>query len=393
MFNIRIRGRRIFFTPNRRLAISVSNRIPESEVFLYKSEEPITYVTTTTTEPPIALYYLAGDFTSYQSVSANYLVKVEDTGTRISEFVSSAINICRKTVFDNQSSIYGIVCGNTTPKQELFLLETFDPTGTEYTGTIGQSFWIDQLFDGSVLIGTERGLVRRTYTDSGIWSLIYNSRILGFEVDHINETIFSVGGFTSGPFGSQNRISSANFDGTQNLQFVVGTGFNGEPIKIRKFGDNYLVVGAFTTYKGVSANRIIMIDKFGDRVTSFDMGTGFNGTTREVLVDGNDIYVFGDFTTYKGVAANRIIKLDANGNRDVSFVCSFNNLTFCGAKDVVNNRILVGHRSTEVNSTSIPRGICALNLDGSLDVSFNPGSGMSGGFSGGDVYHINIQYI
>ena len=53
---------------------------------------------------------------------------------------------------------------------------------------------------------------------------------------------------------------------------------------------------------------------------TFDIGTGFDNTVRviDIQPDGK-ILVGGDFTKYNGTSRNRIVRLNSNGSIDTSF--------------------------------------------------------------------------
>jgi uncharacterized delta-60 repeat protein len=103
------------------------------------------------------------------------------------------------------------------------------------------------------------------------------------------------------------------------------------------------------------------------------------------------IVIGGAFTGIGGTSRNRIARLNTDGSLDQTFL---NGLA--GANDEVNaiviqpnGKILIGGSFTTVNGSSRNR-IARLNSDGSLDGSFNPGSGVSGG-ADPSVYSLAVQ--
>src|SRR5207249_1691942 len=107
--------------------------------------------------------------------------------------------------------------------------------------------------------------------------------------------------------------------------------------------------------------------------TSFDPGTGANNTvyTSALQADGK-IIIGGDFTSYNGTARNRIARLNTDGSLDTSFNpgTGSNNNVFTMALQV-NGKIVIGGDFTTYNGTS-RNTIARLNTDGSLDTTFNP---------------------
>ena len=100
---------------------------------------------------------------------------------------------------------------------------------------------------------------------------------------------------------------------------------------------------------------------------SFNIGTGFNNTVRVINIqpDGK-ILVGGGFSTYNGTTRNRIIRLNSNGSIDTSFNIGtgFNGNVF--TIDIQpDGKILVGGDFTTYNGTTSNR-IIRLNPNGSI---------------------------
>lgn len=125
------------------------------------------------------------------------------------------------------------------------------------------------------------------------------------------------------------------------------------------------------------------------RDSSFNVGgTGTNGAVLAMLrqADGR-LLIAGNFTTYNGISRARIARLNADGSLDLSFDPG------TGVNGTVNamvlqpdGRIVLGGAFSQVNGISRQR-IARLNADGSLDLSFDPGPN---GF-GGQVRGIAVQ--
>ena len=83
------------------------------------------------------------------------------------------------------------------------------------------------------------------------------------------------------------------------------------------------------------------------------------------------ILVVGDFTTYKGVSANRIVRLNTDGSIDTSFDygTGFNN-TMRTIVIQPDGKILIGGLFTTYKGL-IENCIIRLNTDGSKDLTFN----------------------
>ena len=125
-----------------------------------------------------------------------------------------------------------------------------------------------------------------------------------FQMVFRSNRIYCCGEFTNYNGVSANRIVALNMDGSMNLDFVVGTGFNSSCYTI-VYHNGYLYAGGnFTTYKGVPASRIAMIDYFGDKNDAY-FGN-FNGFVMSMFPIGNKFIIGGNFTQFNGGELNRI---------------------------------------------------------------------------------------
>ncbi len=109
---------------------------------------------------------------------------------------------------------------------------------------------------------------------------------------------------------------------------------------------------------------------------SFHPGTGGNDAviTSVIQPDGK-IIIGGDFTAYNGTARVRMARITADGSLDASFNPG------SGANGMINaallqadGKIIIGGDFTSYNGTARVR-MARLNADGSLDNTFNPGVG------------------
>jgi uncharacterized delta-60 repeat protein len=158
---------------------------------------------------------------------------------------------------------------------------------------------------------------------------------------------------------------------------ILTGGFNnGLTGMILQSDGKMVVIGYFTQFNTVATNRIIRLNLDGTRDTSFNIGSGFNNSTYGIVQQTDGKYVIvGTFTSYNGVTANRIIRLNLDGSVDTSFNTGsgFNDMATEIAIQSDNKVIIIG-TFTSYNGSSINR-IIRLNSDGTRDTSFNPGSG------------------
>ncbi len=148
--------------------------------------------------------------------------------------------------------------------------------------------------------------------------------------------------------------------------------------------DNKVVVGGDFTESvsgPVSRNRIARQNANGTLDTSFDPGTGANNSVRAIAIqtDGK-IIIGGYFTSYNGVTQNRIARLNSDGSLDTSFNSgSGANGSIISIVLQGDGKILIGGGFSLYNGTST-NSLTRLNSDGSLDESFASNlSGITGG--------------
>lgn len=172
-------------------------------------------------------------------------------------------------------------------------------------------------------------------------------------------------------------------NGATDPTFHSGTGIAGTSAPriraIALLGDGRaLVAGRFTSYDGIPRNHLVRVLPDGAIDLSFDPGLGASDGLRDIHVLPDDrLLVVGAFTTYSGVVRPRVARLLPDGTVDPSFDPG------AGAnsevEDVVvqpDGKILLGGWFTAFNGVS-RRGIARLEPSGALDLTLNPGQGVS----------------
>src|SRR5690554_27334 len=196
--------------------------------------------------------------------------------------------------------------------------------------------------------------------------------------------------------GIQTRnIARLNTDGTFDTSFNSGTGFyapgNGYASAMIVQPDGKIIVaGSFTSYNSQSQNKIVRLHSNGDIDTSFNVGTGFITTSYGTInalalqADGK-ILVGGSFISYNGQQANSIIRLNTDGSVDTSFNIgtgvgysySLTNTGYIYDIEIQpDEKIIIGGRFNLYNEQSITGSMARLNSDGSLDTSFDVNTGI-----------------
>jgi uncharacterized delta-60 repeat protein len=172
-----------------------------------------------------------------------------------------------------------------------------------------------------------------------------------------------------------NRIARLNADGSLDTGFNPGTGASGRVLTLAVQADGKILMGGiFTSYNGTARNNIARLNADGSLDTGFNPGTGANSSifTTQIQPDGK-IIIGGFFTSYNGTARNYIARLNADGSLDSGFNPGAG--TNIGIETMAlqaDGKILIGGEFTQYNGVD-RIGIARLNADGSLDASFNSG--------------------
>jgi uncharacterized delta-60 repeat protein len=182
------------------------------------------------------------------------------------------------------------------------------------------------------------------------------------------------GSFTSYDSVSVNRLVRLNTDGSIDNTFDVGTGFNGSISRIVIDLNNRIIVsGSFTSYDGVPINGLVRLNTDGSIDNTFDVGTGFNGSVYNVAIDSNGKIIFiGDITLYNGNSIGYIVRLNSDGTIDNTFNTGTGfDYWSEGLFIQSDNKIIVAGYFEVYNGTQA-YSVIRLNSDGTIDTSFNP---------------------
>jgi uncharacterized delta-60 repeat protein len=301
--------------------------------------------------------YVAGTFTTYSGSTVNRIVKILPSGAIDTTFVTSASSSFGNQIGLNNASTVLIQSGSSVIISGQFV--TYESplisrgVMVDSTGTVSSSF----------NIGTGFSTTIRT------WATQSDGKIL------------AGGDFTtySGSSTNTTRIIRLNRNGTQDTSFVTGVGFNSTVTDIRVQSDGKIIAaGSFTTYSGSSTSGIVRLNISGTRDATFNVGTGATDVKQCSIQSDEKIVVVGGFTVYSGSTSNRLVRINTNGTRDTSFDIGtgFNNTV----ESVViqsDGKIIPTGNFTTYSGSSISR-ILRLNISGTRDTTFNVGTGLAG---------------
>ncbi len=171
--------------------------------------------------------------------------------------------------------------------------------------------------------------------------------------------------------GTNNRFVRYNPNGEVDTTFVSPAGV----FSIIKFvidsSDSVLVYGAFAE-NGATVNKFVRLSPDGSIVSSFATNYGTGGTISKLAVQADGkVIIAGDFTQVGGISATNTARLNTDGTLDQTFNTGSG---FDSAVEAIvvqpDGKTLIGGRFTMYNGTS-KIGFVRLNNDGSLDNSFN----------------------
>ena len=343
---------------------------------------------------------IGGQFTSYSGTGRNRIARLNadgslDTGFDPGTGASSTV-LTTVVQADGKIIIGGLFTSyNGTGRNRIARLNvdgTLDTGFDPGTGAGNDVQSIALQADGKIFIGgtfssyngTARGKVARLNSDgsldigydsaTGVDNMVLSSAL------QADGKIIIGGLFTSYNGAGQRSVARLNADGSLDTGFNPGTGANGTVETITAQADGKVIIGGtFSRYNGTRRNCIARLNADGSLDTGFDPGTGTNGTilSSTMQADGK-IIIGGTFTTYNGIGRNRIARLNADGSLDSSFDpgtgASGDVMTISVQ---VDGKVIIGGWFTGYNGTVSGR-LARLNTDGSVDAGFNPGTGADG---------------
>ncbi len=293
----------------------------------------------------------------------------------------------------NGTAINGIVRLNSDGSLDT----TFDPGAGVMGHVAGQQYHVYDIAiqsDGKVILAgafhnfdnTPRDRIVRLNSDGSIDNTFDPGNGTDGEVRAIalqNDGKILIGGSFTRYYNlsSTPYIVRINPDGTKDNTFTPGNGANSaiNSLAIQSDG-KILIAGDFTSYDGTTRNRIARVNTDGSLDTGFDPGMGSEGVFPSVravrIQDDGKIIAAGYFDSFNGTSRGKIARLNADGSLDPSFDPGTGaDLNAIHKVEILSNNdlILVGgfynYNGTSRNS------IARINADGSLDTDFDPGSG------------------
>ena len=184
------------------------------------------------------------------------------------------------------------------------------------------------------------------------------------------------GNFTSFNGTVRNKIARLNTNGTLDANFNPGTGADGYVYTAPIQSDGKIIIGGgFTSYNGIARKYIARLNTDGTLDATFTPGTGPNGSVYTTSIQSNGkIIIAGSFGVFSGTVRKNIGRLNTDGTLDTSFdpgIAAGDNGGVLTNSIQSDGKIIIGGSFT-------PNLIARLNIDGTQDATFNPGTGANG---------------
>jgi uncharacterized delta-60 repeat protein len=265
---------------------------------------------------------------------------------------------------------------------------SLDGTFNPGTGADNDVYAIAVQTDGKIIIagdfttynGTSKNRIARLNSDGTLDGTFLGSgtngpiRTLSLQSDG---KIIMGGNFSTYDALLRSCLARANTNGSCDVSFNPGAGASNQVSSSTIQPDGKIIIGGlFGAYDGIARTRVARVNSDGSCDLTFDPGTGVNNDVKSILIqtDGK-IIIAGQFSTYNGTSSSRIARILTNGTLDPTFLLG------TGANAIVHTaalqsdgKIIIGGVFTSYNGTPIAR-VARINTDGSIDLSFNPGTG------------------
>jgi uncharacterized delta-60 repeat protein len=197
---------------------------------------------------------------------------------------------------------------------------------------------------------------------------------------------------------TRNNVARLNPVGGLDTGFDVGTGANANFSSVSPISslvvqaDGRIIVGGnFSQFNGTPRTNIVRLMANGGVDPTFNAAVGvpsfsssqFLPLATAVLQADGRILIGGSFTTVNGAARGGVARLNPDGTLDAGFNSNVN-VGPTGAGSVLalapqpDGKIIIGGAFDRINGAG-RNSLARLNADGSLDLGFNPGTGVQGG--------------
>ncbi|MEG4494677.1 DUF4347 domain-containing protein, partial [Microcoleus sp. D3_18_C4] len=344
--------------------------------------------------------YAGGAFTTVNGTVRNNIARLNSDGSVDTAFNPSSgmDNSVEAIAIDSSGKLYAggfFTNVNGTFRNQIARMNADGSLDTAFNPTGGMNSAVEAIaIDSSgkpyvggnftTVNGTARNRIARMNADGSLDTAFtpsggMNNQVQAIAVDSSGKPY--VGGyFTTVNGTARNYIARMNADGSLDTAFNPTGGMSNVVWAIALDSSGKLYAGGyFNNVNGTARNYIARMNADGSLDTAFNPTGGMNNFVSAIAVDSSGKpYVGGEFTTVNGTARTRIARMNANGSLDTAFnpTGGMNSTVQAIALDS-SGKPVVGGQFTTVNGTT-RNYIARMNTDGTLDTTFNPGTGMNG---------------
>ncbi len=167
-------------------------------------------------------------------------------------------------------------------------------------------------------------------------------------------------------------------DGTFDTSIGTGVAFGAECFAIRSADNKIFVGGTFATYNGVDRNSIALVDANGVLDTVFapsGVADNFPEIRGVAVQSDGKVLAGGYFTSISGEHHDNLVRFNTDGSIDHTFgVTVGTNRTVRVILIQPDGKIMIAGLFGVIDSTARGR-VARLNADGTIDPTFDPGTG------------------
>ncbi len=356
---------------------------------------------------------IGGTFTSFSGAQRNRIARLNASGTIDTGFdpgtgMNATVN-CALRLSDGTIMVGGdFTTCNGVGRMRIARLTTSGALDTGFvpgTGANGTVITLTQRSDGKVFLGGSFDTYGGLDADhlvllnaNGTTDLSFNAGMtLSSNVTSIafqSDGKLIVGGaFANWTSMSRRGLLRLEANGGFDNAYNIGTGAKGGVRAIALQPDGKILIGGtFRGFNGGEANTLARLTANGALDGSFSAGSGTDGTSYRIAVqpDGK-ILVAGAFSHCNGITTGKLFRLNGNGSLDGSFALDTVQTGFI--RTVVlqpDGKILIGGGFSTYHGAS-RNDIARLNTDGTLDATFDPGTGTGPAISEVQLFAIALQ--
>ena len=354
---------------------------------------------------------IVGSFTKYNNSTVNRVARLLPNGTLDSTFLTgsgSALNITHAKVLSDQKILLtgNFTVFNGVSANRIIRLNangTFDSTFNSGIGFNDDVNAIALQPDGKMVLGGNFTLFNNTVANRIIRlnedgtkdeSFVTGSGFSkeGVSAIRINKNgDIMVGGSFTGFYNITEalRLIFLQSDGSIKPNFDIGSGPASASVLALELDeeDSWFAGGSFTVFNGQNQGRLVKISSDGEHDISYlASGIGFDNSVLSILpLPNRKIIVGGNFKKFNGNVAPKITCLLENGMIDPAFSNSGSNNLVKNAALQTDGKIILGGNFTKYNDLTNNR-IVRIFSDGEIDESLKTGDGFNG-----QVYTLAIQ--